>query len=862
MKKNKLSQAFLMTMLCTGAILLSCGKDDGEVTPEAVAAFTFTQGTEGVVTFSNTSTNATSYAWDFGDGNSSKEKSPTHTYTKSGNYTVKLTATNAGGSDEETKTIIVKLEGTETQLIVNFTFTLDDEGVVKFTNTSENATGYTWDFGDGNKSNAKDTTYTFVENKDYAVKLTATNGAGESADTTKIITITNALPIASFEFTVDAQSAGGTVNFVNTSKNATGYAWDFGDGNASTDKSPTHTYAKDSTYTVKLTATNEGGSDEAMEEVTISLKGTIIPVMADFTFSIASGGVVTFQNTSTNATGYTWDFGDGNTSTDESPIHTYTQNGDFDVTLTATNGASQSDDTTKIITITNALPIASFEFTVDAQSAGGTVNFVNTSKNATGYAWDFGDGNTSTDESPTHTYTQNGDFDVTLTATNGASQSDVSTQTVTIVLAPVSDFTFSIASGGVVTFANASTNATGYTWDFGDGNTSTDASPTHTYIQNGDFDVMLTARNSAGASDVSTQTVTITNAVTIDIADLTLSIKENKPKGTSIVEIAAVVTNSNKTPVYSILSQNPAGVVALEGNRMVIADSSAFDFEKNKEITVEIQASVESVTETATFTISIGDDPDEAIYIPDANFKAVLVNNTNLNTDGDEKILESEARGYAGSIDGRTKSISDATGIEYFVNITSLDLGGNNLTAIDVSNNTKLADLRLNANNLQTLDVSFNTALSRLDAQENSLSTLDISKNTELLDLFVFENDLNSLDVSKNTKLRNLRLNGNNLQTLDVSKNTALTLLTLNDNQLTSIDVSNLFSLNFLWLQNNNLTKVNLKNGNNLQIMDLDLRGNDNLTCVQVNDPSNIPPKWNGKYDATVVTFQTTECSN
>ncbi len=703
-------KTFPMAMLCAVAVLWGCKGDEPIIPKKVVANFTFTQGSEGAVSFTNTSENATSFAWNFGDGNTSKEKSPTHTYSKSGNYTVKLTATNAGGSDEETKTIIVKLEGTDTQLIVNFTFTLDDEGVVKFTNTSENATGYTWDFGDGNKSNAKDTTYTFVENKDYAVKLTATNGAGESADTTKIITITNALPIASFEFTVDAQSAGGTVNFVNTSKNATGYAWDFGDGNASTDKSPTHTYAKDSTYTVKLTATNEGGSDEAMEEVTISLKGTIIPVMADFTFSIASGGVVTFTNASTNATGYTWDFGDGNTSADESPTYTYTQNGDFDVTLTATNGAGASDDTT---------------------------------------------------------------------------------QTVTIVLAPVSDFTFSIASGGVVTFTNASTNATGYTWDFGDGNTSTDESPTHTYTQNSDFDVTLTATNGVGASDVSTQTVTITNAVTIDIADLSqLAILENRPKGTIIVEIAAVVTNSNKTPVYSILSQNPAGAIGLNGNKMLIADSSAFDFETHTEITGEIQGTVGGVTATAVFTISI----EEVVNIPDSKFKAVLVNNATLNTNGDQEISATEARDFRGSINaGGTGSIDDATGIEYFINITSLNFDGNNLKDIDVS------------------------------------------KNTALTTLVMTNNELTALDVSQNRALTVLRLSNNKLREVDVSQNTKLTQL---------------------WLEYNDLTKVNIANGNNSRITDLDLRKNDNLTCIKV-DSSSVQTVPNGWRKDNTANYQT-----
>ncbi len=681
-------KTFLMVALCAATVLWSCKKDE-QVTPEVVADFTFESGTEGAVTFKNASENATSYAWDFGDGNKSTEESPTHTYTKDSTYTIKLTATNAGGSDEETKTIAIKLKGTDTQLIANFTYELGTEGAVTFKNTSKNATGYAWNFGDGNKSNAQDTTYTFVENKDYAVKLTATNGAGESADTTKIITITNALPIASFEFTVDAQSAGGTVNFVNTSKNATGYAWDFGDGNTSTDKSPTHTY---------------------------------------------------------------------------------TQNGDFDVRLTATNSAGKSADTTKIITITNALPIASFNFSKDPQSVGGTINFENASKNATSYAWDFGDGNTSTDENPTHTYAKDSTYTVKLTATNKDGSADT------------------------------------------------------------------------------TQTVTIDNAlVTIAIADLSqLAIPENSPKDTPIGEIAATVANTKETPVYSITSQNPAGAIGLvDGNKMVVKDSSAFDYETNTEVTGEIQGTVGSATATAAFTISIT-NVDEGIYIPDTKFKAVLLNTNGIDTNGDQEISVAEAQVFNGTITGINKGITDATGIEYFINITSLNLKQNALTKINLFYNTALEYLDVANNNLTALDVSKNTALSRLYVYNNQLTALDVTKNTALIRLWLDNNKLTTIDVTKNTALSRFFISGNQLTTIDVTKNTALTQLTINYNQLTVVDVSKNTALIVLWLNSNNaLSKVNLANGANWRLDSLDLRENPNLTCVQVtNIPSPFPPGW------------------
>ncbi len=585
---NLKPKTFLLATLCAAAVLFSCGGDE-PVTPKVEADFTFESGTERAVTFKNTSKNATSYAWDFGDGNTSKDENPTHTYSKDSTYTVTLTATNAGGSATKTATLTVTLAGASIQVVANFTFEADSE-------------------------------------------------------------------------------TAGKVTFKNTSENATSYAWDFGDGNKSTDENPTHTYAKDGTYTVKLTATNEGKS--ADKTATINLKGSSIQVVASFTFTEGTkGGTVIFTNTSENAIGYTWDFGDGNTSIEENPTHTYGENNTYTVKLTVTN-AGKSADTTQTVTITNIRLIPNFTFTKGTE---GTVTFTNTSENANSYAWDFGDGNTSTDENPTHTYAKNDTYTVKLTATNKDGSADT------------------------------------------------------------------------------TQTVTIDNAlITIAIADLSqLVIPENSPKETLIGEIAATVTNTKETPVYSITSQNPAGAVGIEGNKMVVKDSSAFDYETNTEITGEIQGTIGSVTATATFTISITDDSDEGIYIPDANFKSYLVNNSAINTNGDQRISVAEARAYTGRIGAGNQGIKDATGIEYFSKITRLDLSTNALTKIDISQNTSLTFLSLSGNQLTALDVSNNTALTELYAYFNQLTVLNFSKNTALTSLWLYNNPLTCVQVDK-----------------------------------------------------------------------------------------------------------------
>ncbi len=446
----------------------------------------------------------------------------------------------------------------------------------------------------------------------------------------------------------------------------------------------------------------------------------------------------------------------------------------------------------------------------------------------------------------------------------------------------VADFTFTKGSEGKVTFKNASKNATSYAWDFGDGNKATDENPTHTYTKDSTYTVKLTATNAGGSAE-KTATVTVDDIITIAIGDLSqLAILENSPKGTLIGEIAATVANSEETPVYSIASQSLAGAIALEGNKMVIADASAFVYDTNKELTGEIQATVGGVTTTVKFTVLV----DKLIEIPDDSFKAELLKTDSLDANGDGEISLLEAQAFTGEIGIDFETVQDPTGIEYLTNLsalglrfaelteidvsnntalTFLSLQENQLTAIDVSKNTALTYLDLKVNQLTAIDVSNNTALTYLDLKVNQLTAIDVSNNTALSILNVIENQLTAIDVSNNTALTELSLSENQLTAIDVSNNTALTELSLSENQLTAIDVSNntaLTQFNFrgnqltvldlsqntaltqLDLENSTLlTKVNLANGNNDKLTDLNLRNALKLTCVQV-DKLPIPDGW------------------
>ncbi|WP_054864645.1 PKD domain-containing protein [Methanosarcina barkeri] len=137
------------------------------------------------VTFTETSKGSpTSWKWDFGDGKYSTEKSPTHTYSAAGTYTVKLTATNAAGSSTKTKWNYIKVSGTSQAPTADFWgWPLSGKAPlkVKFTETSKGSpTSWKWDFGDGKYSTEKSPTHTYSAAGTYTVKLTATNAAGSS----------------------------------------------------------------------------------------------------------------------------------------------------------------------------------------------------------------------------------------------------------------------------------------------------------------------------------------------------------------------------------------------------------------------------------------------------------------------------------------------------------------------------------------------------------------------------------------------------------------------------------------------------------------------------------------------------------
>lgn len=226
------------------------------------------------------------------------------------------------------------------------------------------------------------------------------------------------------------------------------------------------------------------------------------------------------------------------------------------------------------------------------------------------------------------------------------------------------------------------------------------------------------------------------------------------------------------------------------------------------------------------------------VDIPDANFKAALIENSDVNTVDDGEISVQEATAYAGEIVVNNKEIKSLKGIEAFTGLTGLYCISNELTAIDVSANIALTKLHCNRNELTSLDVSANTALTELYCNRNQLTAIDVSGNKALTDFNCSENRLTSLDISSNTALIVLGCFSNTLSFLDISSNAALTIVGCSDNQLAALDVSANPDLSMLGCGSNKLTSLDASSNPSLtwlsceqnQLSSLNLTSNIALT--------------------------------
>lgn len=251
----------------------------------------------------------------------------------------------------------------------------------------------------------------------------------------------------------------------------------------------------------------------------------------------------------------------------------------------------------------------------------------------------------------------------------------------------------------------------------------------------------------------------------------------------------------------------------------------------------------------------------QIVNIPDPNFKAYLVNNSLINTNGDTEIQVSEANSFTGEINltNLNDPINDLTGIQAFTKIKTLVCEVLGLTSLDVSKNTELEFLDCSNNKLTTIDVTKNVKLTTLDVNDNKLSTLDISKNILLQELHLIENKLTELNIDSNVNLEILDVVGNySLSTLKLQNNVKLQKLYCSDCQISELDLRFNTNLTNILCGANKLVLLLLNNNNNSKIEVFDSTNNPNLTCIQVDNPAYSYSNWSDKDSWT---SYSTDCS-
>lgn len=231
--------------------------------------------------------------------------------------------------------------------------------------------------------------------------------------------------------------------------------------------------------------------------------------------------------------------------------------------------------------------------------------------------------------------------------------------------------------------------------------------------------------------------------------------------------------------------------------------------------------------------------------IPDPNFEQALINLGYDTGVPDGSVPTANISGVT-NLYVSFKNISDLTGIEDFVSLTSLICYNNQLSSLDLTQNTSLTILYCYYNQLSSLDLSQNTSLAYLSCNNNQLTSLDLSQNTSLNTLSCGNNQLTSLDLSQNTSLAYLYCNNNQLNSLDLTQNTSLLNLFCINNQLSSLDLSYNTVLDSIFCSNNQLTCLNVKNGNNHNIppYGFEAQNNPDLYCIEVDDTTYSSNTW------------------
>lgn len=463
----------------------------------------------------------TDYHWDFGDESTAIGENPAHNFAAKGEYETLLQVTSENGCANLVKKNIRIYSkpvpgfyaSSESLYCTNQQYTFANASVTD----PDFAVTWTWEVSSVAVSDEQDLRYVFTDQQSYPVTLKASI-PGCQSEQTQLVNIGAEGPVVSFIASGHCQDDN--VLFTNESLGATtGFVWVFGDGGTSTETNTEYAYESAGEYTVTLTASNAAGCNNTAEKtVVIYSKPQLDFAVLAPPFS-CSGTPTLFNNTTPNPTDsnidfWSWDFGDAgsaqNTSPLKNPQHTYTNAGEYPVSLTATTNFLCTTTLTKTITILQA-PVANF--TNSALCEDQPVSFMDSGGSNKAWAWQIGSVFYTT-ENPQHTFVNPGHYDVTLSVTGNNNCMGTTTRTVYIPAKLTVDFTVAKPCRDQETVFTNITNdttdpVTGVLWNFGNGNTSNDNPALTSFSATGNVSVALQATTQSGCVFTTTKPVPI-----------------------------------------------------------------------------------------------------------------------------------------------------------------------------------------------------------------------------------------------------------------------------------------------------------------------------------------------------------------
>jgi len=475
------------------------------------------------------------YSWDFGDGNSATGDNADWSYASNNNYTVTLTVTNGCGVDTNLTDVVTVSNSNPVQnanlyapdtVCPGEQFYIDAYG--------DNIVSFAWDMDDGSSSQTEGYfDYAYASVGTYNISVTLTNSCGSTETINHTIYVTNQSPVSNPGFYVSANNVcpGDPVTF-GANGNYT-YSISFGDGGSTINNYAEHSYDAPGTYPIVATVQNICGNSVTLYDTVVVSDNLPIDVnnlyMSAYPDPSCPNSEVEFY-AEQGYSSYSWDFADGTTGAGQEIDHIFNSTGVFNVELTVENGCGASATVIETVVIQNNLPIDYIDFSISADTIcpGDNVFFQADNDDGLTYYWDLGDGTTTTDFGISHAYDAIGVYEISFTATNGCGIDSTLIDTVVVAdnyTPSANDITAFVQDEGCVgdemIFVIIPAGTGDISWDFGDGNFTTDVEQVfvqgianvdvayHTYTAPGTYWAQYTITNACGNSYTDSVEVTI-----------------------------------------------------------------------------------------------------------------------------------------------------------------------------------------------------------------------------------------------------------------------------------------------------------------------------------------------------------------